>query len=329
MNNRLIFTIFILIIASGTLGYSLIEGWSFLDSLYMTITTLTTVGYGEVHPLSSGGRVFTMVLLVFGLGTVLFVLSNFVGTVVQTQTRLRKALVKRRMENQLERLENHIILAGFGRTGQIVAKDLAARNVSFVVIEKDESLLSILREKGLLFLAGSAYDEELLKQAGVDRARGFVSVVSTDADNAFAVMTVKGLNPKIHIVTRAVDDGNTQRLMRAGAARVISPYRLGGTRIAQSILSPAVVDFFEVMEDSGMKDIEMADVEVSENSEIAHQKLGSTIFSELSLIVVGIRKPKQPMVYKPSLQTIVEPLDHLVVVGHSEDVARLARMMAL
>ena len=315
---------FLVVLSVGTLGYELIEGWSFLDSLFMTVITVTTVGYDEVHPLSTAGRIFTIFLIFIGLGTVLLALSSLGAAMIQMQGQLSEALWRKRMTKQIEDLQNHVIVAGFGRTGQIIVRDLLRLKIPLLVIERDPIALADLRARGIPHISGSAYDEELLKKSGLDRARGFVSVVSSDVDNAFAIMTVKGLNPKIRVVTRAVDDTNVDRLKRAGSDKVIAPFLLGGTRIAQAIANPAVVDFMEVMEDTGVRDIEMADLEVRPGSRVVGQTLGSGALSGLSILVVAMRMPGGQMIYRPDRNSIIGANDKLIVVGHSEEVSKLA-----
>ena len=213
LRSRLIFSSILIgfIIAFGTVGYMVIEGWNLLDSLYMTIITITTVGYREVHTLSSYGIVFTIILLIGGVGIILYVLAS--GARVILEGELQEVLGRRRLEKKIKELKDHYIICGYGRMGSIVCKELKDKGISFVVIEKNPVPLD---DKDILIVDGDATSDETLKRAGVERARGLVSVLPTDAENLFVVLSARELNPDLFIVARASDEGAEQKILRAG-----------------------------------------------------------------------------------------------------------------
>lgn len=226
------------VISFGASGYSIIEGWSLLDSFYMTIITLTTVGFMEVHPLSNIGRLFTIFLILSGVGVMLYSLS--VGAKVVLEGEVREILGRRKLSKKIEQLENHYIICGYGRMGRIICREMIQHSAPFVIVEKTPEVFAAIG-KDLLSLQGDSTQDAVLKEAGIERASGLISVLSTDADNLYVVLSARGLNPKLRIVARASDEGAEQKLFRAGADNVVSPYFIGGLRIAHTILKPAVV----------------------------------------------------------------------------------------
>ena len=253
------------VISFGTIGYAVIEGWTVFDSLYMTIITLTTVGYEEVHPLSRAGRYFTIILVLSGVGSMLYALG--VGAKVVIEGEFRDILGRRQLSKKIERLKDHYIICGYGRMGKTICKEMVRSNAPFIIVEKDPEIL-ITIEKDVLSMQGDSTQDSVLKDAGIDRARGLISVISTDADNLYVVLSARGLNPQLKIVARASEDGAEQKLLRAGADKVISPYSLGGLRIAQTILKPAVVDFIEFATKTGNLELQMEEIKVKGKSQI-------------------------------------------------------------
>ncbi len=312
----------LLILTLGTVGYHLIEGWSFFDGLYMTAITITTVGFGEIHPLSVPGRIFTLVLIFIGLA----VASTFISHVAAAFLRgeLQKLLGRRRMEKDLKRLSGHYILCGYGRMGKVIAKEFSKKGVPFVVIENSAAELSFLDTEGKFpYVNGNASDEITLRQAGVERAKGVITAVSTDADNAFITMTAKGLNPNIRIVARAADPNNIEKLTRAGATKVISPYIIGGTRLAQAILNPGLVDFMELAADQDSIDIEMADVEIHKGCPFEGITLDHPEIKALELIFVSVQRQNHKMLFKPDARTALSAGDRVIAVGKPEHIQKM------
>jgi voltage-gated potassium channel len=237
------------IVSFGTIGYVVIEGWNFLDAFYMTVITLTTVGFGEVHQLSNAGRVFTIVLIIGGVGTVFYALS--IGAKLTLEGELQEIFGRQRLEKKIRELGDHYIVCGYGRMGRIICRELKHDNVPFVVIEKKPDVL-LEEQKEILLFEGDATNDDVLKEVGIEKAKGLISVLPTDAENLYVVLSARGLNPNLQIVARAGEEGSEQKLLRAGADRVVSPYHIGGLRIAHTVLKPAVVDFIEFATKSGI-----------------------------------------------------------------------------
>lgn len=312
------------IVSFGTIGYIVVEGWNFQDSLYMTVTTLTTVGYREVRELSSAGRWFTIILIIGGVGTMLYALSA--GAKVLMEGEFQEVLGRRRLEKKMKELKDHYIICGYGRMGKIIVRELKSEKVKFAVIEKN----AILHEKEEDFLIiGDATQDELLKEVGIERAKGLITVLPTDAENLYVVLSAKGLNPNLFIVARAGEEGSEQKLLRAGADRVISPYHIGGLRIAHTVLKPAVVDFIELATQSGNIDLQLEEISIPDVSRFSGLSLDQCGFGkELGVIIVAIKKTSGDMQFNPTFRTLVEPGDTLIALGEVSKLKALEEMIA-
>ena len=249
------------VICVGTAGFVVIEGWDVFDAFYMTITTVTTVGYGEIHPLSRAGRVFNSGVIMLGVATVLYTFSFLMARLVEGDLQARWA--RRRRERMLDDLTHHFIICGFGRIGQIVAREFSRQSVPFVIIERDAERMQAAIDAGYLAVEADASSEEVLKRVGISRARGFIAAVSTDADNVFAILTARLLRPDLFIIGRAETEDAKAKLVRAGADRVLSPYQIGGLQLAQTALRPAVVDFVQLATSSDNLDLNMEQVQIA------------------------------------------------------------------
>jgi len=301
-----------LMIAFGTAGYMVIEGWNFLDSLYMTVTTLTTVGYREVHEPSSRGMVFTIVLIVSGVGTVLYALT--IGARVIIEGELREIFGRKKLEKMLRELSGHYIICGYGRMGKIIARELREEKVKFVVIEKDPEALD--GAEGTLALKGDATHDEVLKETGIHKARGLISVLPTDAENLFVVLSARVLNPNLFIVARAIEEGSEQKLLRAGATKVVSPYHIGGLRMAHTVLKPTVVDFLEFATRSGNLELQMEEIQIQEGSSLIGLTLEECgIGKELGVIIVAIKQQTGETRFNPTFRSTVRVGDTLIALG--------------
>ena len=234
----------VVLVMFGSIGYMIIEGWEFDDAFYMTIITLATVGYGEVHQVSDFGRLFTVMLIVSGVGFFMYVASLTVQFLVED--RIRVVLGRRKLDIQIAKLKKHYIICGYGRIGRVLARHLTERYLNVVVIEKNSSRQEIMDEDGVLYLLGEATEEKLLLKAGIKQAKGLITVVATDADNVFLTLIAKDLNPDLFIVSRAIQNAAKRTLKAAGASTVISPYDLGARRMAHAILRPTVIKFLEL-----------------------------------------------------------------------------------
>ncbi len=297
----------------GTLGYMWIEGWSFLDSLYMVVITVATVGFREVHALSPAGMIFTMVLIVFGILTISYIIRLFSEYILEVKLEER---FSKRMDNSIKQLRNHQVVCGYGRVGREVVSELATEGVPFVVVEKDLQLAAQCTQDGHLCVPGDSTEEETLTAAGILHAKGLVVCLGEDSDTILAIITAKGLNNDLFIVARANMDANAAKLMRIGANRVVSPHQIGGFRMAGFALSPTVADFLDDVQDLGHKEIQINDVVVPNSSPAA----GHTISERLSnrdygVTVLAIHKPDGEAIINPIGDTGVEAGDRLILLG--------------
>ena len=316
----------ILLTAFGTAGYMLVQDYSFIEALYMTILTLSTVGFTEVHPLDNSGRIFTMILILLGVSFVAFSLAYF--SQILLDGNLLETYRRRRLKKKLDQLENHYIVCGYGEMGQIIVGELLKHKIPVVIIESDESVLARLREKDLAFLSGNATDEENLISAGIRRAKGLVSLVTKDSENVFIVLTARDLNKDLLIFARASSPGTDKRLLKAGADRVVSPYAIGAIRIAHNILRPTVTDFLELALSGEGMGLGMEEIRIPDSSKLAGVELmGSGIRSNFDLIVVAIKRAEGSMIFNPPPQETLQAGDILVAVGALENLSRFGQAL--
>jgi len=312
--------------AVGTIGYMLIEGWDLIDGFYMTIITLATVGYSEVHPVSPSGRIFTIVLIMLGVGFTLYV----AGTVVQfiVEGRIRQILGRRRLEKQIGKLRNHYIVCGYGRIGRVLCRYLLHRYLDVVVIEKNEIRIKAMDEDGVLYLLSSATDEDTLVKAGIQHAKGLFTALATDADNVFLVLTAKQHNPSIFVVARAEQNSTKKTLSAAGANKVISPYAIGARRMAHAVLRPTVIEFLELAFSDENTSIGVEEFVVKAGSCMADKTLiESGIRKELNLIILSIKKADGQLQFNPAADTRIEAGDTVIAVGEEKSMARFSRLL--
>jgi len=312
----------VFLLAFGTIGYHLIEGWPYFDALYMTVTTLTTVGFSEVHPLSDTGRAFTIVLILGGVFTLFSAAAETIRAAVSGD--LAAALARNSLNRSLSHMENHVIVCGFGRMGRRVCQELASAKVPFVVIDRDAEATRALEMPGALAIAGDATSEEVLRQAGIERARALITVVASDADNLFITMSARLLSEKLFIVARAEDEHTEAKLTRAGASRVVSPYVLGGHRVAQAVLRPTVLDFLELATRTDHVELQIEEAQIAHGSTLDGKTLEATrAAQDLSVLVVAVKRPGGQVIYNPPPATTLGVGDTLVAIGHRRDLDRL------
>ena len=316
-----------LVVAGGTSGYVIIEGWSVWDALYMTITTVATVGFREVHPLSGAGQAFTLFLIVSGVGTA-FYTATLLATVI-VEGGLHRRFERRRIERMLEDLRDHFILCGFGRIGSMIAAELDQQKVPFVIVERDPDRVQSVLLRGWIAVAADASRDEVLERVGIHRARGLIAAVGTDAENVYTVLTARVVRPDLFIVARVESDDAEPKLRRAGADRVISPYHIGATHMAQSALRPAVVDFVQLATSSGHLDLSMEQVKIQEGSGLVGQTIVEAgIRQKFGLIVVAIRRADGTMEFNPSPESVLRAGDEMVVLGRPQSVKALGEGVA-
>ncbi len=314
--------ILLLLVSAGTIGFMSIEHWSLLDALYMTIITLGTVGFKEVHDLSDTGKGFTMSLIVVGVS----VLGYIVGSLAQImfEGQIQRVIGRKKVEKKIEALRGHYIVCGFGRIGSLICREFFSHKLPFVVVEKHAETLEKLEESGYLHIRGDATQDESMLKAGIKRAKGLISVVSSDADNVYITLTARGLNPELFILARSSDESSDIKLKRAGASKVISPYVIGGTRMAQSILQPNVVDFIEIATGSDHLDLQMEEITIPPDSVFAGETLVSSGFRrETGVIIIGIKKAHGKMVFNPHSLAKIDGDDTLIVLGEPLSIAKL------
>ncbi len=312
--------ILLVIICAGTFGYMLIEGWSFSDSLYMVIITITTTGFEEVHPLSVHGQQFTLGLILVSFTVVIY--TGGVGVQILLESKLFRS---KKMQKNIEKLLDHYIVCGYGRMGMHICEELNEANVPFVVIENNPDNGSKLDESGFLYDTGDASQDATLERVGIKNAKGLVAVLSTDAENVFTTLTAKSLNPKIFVVSRAVEDETESKLMKAGADRVVKPYELGGVRMASLLLRPGVADFIEIVAANRNLDLQIEEIIVRKGSKMHKKKLSDLpIRKEFNTIIVSVQNDEKGIfVYNPRGDTIIDEGNKLIAIGEKNNLARL------
>ena len=314
------------LVGLGTAGYMVIEDWNVLDSLYMTVITLSTIGYGEVNPISQTGRIFTLVLIVMGVGFFLYVIGNVVQFLVEG--RIRLILGRHKLDKQIGQLHNHYIVCGYGRMGRALCRYLIQKRLKFVVVEKNEDRIPVMNTDHVLYVAGEATIEENLHKAGIKRASNLIATLGTDADNVFLVLLAKGLNPDLYVVARASQNASKKPLYTAGANVVVSPFDVGARRMAHAILRPNVIRFLEYAFADEDTDIHIEEIPVAESSMLVGVPLmESRIRQDHNLMILSIIKADGEMVFNPSADTIIRSDEKVIAVGSSDDLNRLEKAL--
>jgi voltage-gated potassium channel len=311
----------------GTAGYHWLEGWEYLDSLYMTIVILSTVGLGEYRYLDTGGKLFTIVLICFGAAFAGYALNILGQRLLESQ--FGYILGRRKMEKETKKLNHHFIVCGAGRVGTRVIRELRQEKAPYVVIEKDAALAERLVEEGNLVILGDASDEDILIQSGIQKAKALVASLSTDAENVYVTLTAKGLRPDLMIVARAQEEGAKSKLTKAGASKVILPYQSAGLILAQSILKPHVSHFLESVTSGEMAalNLQLAEVFIAEGTSMVGKTLQkSEIRQKLGIIIVAMKKKEGLMAFNPTSDSVIEAGDYLIALGPAENVRQLAEM---
>ena len=315
------------ILSIGTIGYMIVEKWRFLDALYMTVITITTVGYGEIKTISQAGRIFTIVLIFLGISVVAYILGIVAQAMIEFQ--LKSILGRKKLGLRIRSIKNHYIICGYGRIGKVISHELRSSKIPIVVIDHGPESKEGLDYYDIPYIIDDATSEDVLLEAGIERAKGVVTVVSSDADNLFITMTARGLNPKLFILARADEEHARKKLSRVGANRVVLPYQIGGQKMAQTIVRPAVTEFLELTVHD--KDIELVIEEllVEERSRLNGVNLeNSGIRQEMNIIIVAIREKDGNMTFNPSSKTSIDAGDTLIALGYISDLERLSSILS-
>ncbi len=317
----------LIIFTIGTIGYMLIEGWDLVDSIYMTIITITTVGFGEVHIMSKLGRVFTIGLVFSGVSFFLYVASSMVQFMVEG--RIREIMGRRTLNKKIKHLKNHYIVCGYGRIGRVLCKHFKAYpSLQMVIIEKDESLIPQMESDGIIYICADSSEEESLIKAGIKNAKVLIAVLATDIDNVFLTLTARQLNPNILIVARACHKGAKSKLLAAGANRVESPYDIGAISMAQRVLRPSVTSFLDLVFAHNRKDIQIDEIPVAPSSSMVNIMLkDSGIRQRFNLIIIAIKKPNGDMQFNPSFETVIKSGDTVIAMGKGDNLIEFEKVL--
>jgi len=321
------FLFLLILIVGGTAGYALIEGWSLGDSLYMTFITLTTVGYGEVAPLSARGKTFTILFLVFSVATVGYSVTTLIAFIFEGE--ILRAMQERRMARQIKRLKNHFIICGGGGIGREVALEFMRSHERFVVVDKEPEQSELSGDESVLFVKGVAEDDSVLQEAGIERAKGLIAALPDDESNVFVVLSARQLNPNLNIVAKAAGERTIQKLFKVGANRVISPYQTAGRRMASIMIRPSVLSFLDVIVEGGDMPMRIEEVAVEKGSPLTDKNLRETnIGQHTGAIIVGINGPDGKTRVNPSATAMLSTVtlrqgDVLIALGSDEQIRRL------
>lgn len=323
---RISFTLLSATIFLGTIGYYFVEDMSLFDSFYMTLITISTVGFSEIKPLTNYGRIVTIAIISTGITIGAYTIGTIVRMLIEGE--LRKTYGRRKLEKQISALHDHYIICGYGRIGSLICKELQYHNIDFVVIDNDLSSIERLEKEKIFYLPMDATTEEALLKAGITNARGVVTAVRSDADNIFITLTAKGLRPDIFILSRASHEKNESKLKRAGATRVVSPYLIGGRRMAQVLIRPTVVDFIDIAMMDKHLGLLMEEYRVKESSDLIGKNLvESNLRKDFGIIIVAIKKNTGEMIFNPQPNEKLASDDVIVVLGKKADLERMKSVL--
>ena len=320
---RVVLFLLTTLLVGGTVGYMLTERWSVHDSLFMTVITLSTVGYGEVRPLTRSGEMFTMLLILGGVGVLAYSFSTTLDYIVAGE--LQGFLRRQRLERRIAKMQDHYIVCGYGRVGRQVVDELHANEINMVVIDSDPGVGSELDALGTLFINGDSSDDEVLAQAGLDRARGLCTCLPSDATNVFVVLSARRDHPNLFIISRCNQPENQDKLRIAGADQVINPYVITGRRMATQLLYPSVADFLDVFIRRGELELRIQEIVIGAESSMATKTLAEChVRSETGVNVLAIRRNQQTLNTNPGGELVLMVGDELVCLGTPEQLSLLA-----
>ena len=317
----------VFVLLGGTLGFILIENYDPFNAFYMTLITITTVGYSEIFGLSRAGRIFNSFLIFFGVTTMLLAIGGMTQTVIELE--LNQFFAKRRIKRMIDKLENHYIVCGYGRVGRGAADELKRSAVPFLVMDKNEDKVERAIKNGMLAVLADANQDENLLDVGILRAKGLIATLSSDADNLFLILSAKALKPDLQVSARIAEEGSEHKMRLAGADYVFAPYDITGNRMAQALLKPHVFQFIDFTTKNMDLNVGIEQVRVGKSSEFASRTLEQMqLRRELGVIVLAIRKSDGRMVFNPPADAEIDGGDYLVVMGESANLAKLEQMLA-
>jgi voltage-gated potassium channel len=316
----------LVVLLTGTVGLVLIAGYPVFDAFYMTLYTVATVGYSELHPLSRMGRVFNSFIIFFGVTVMFFAIGAMTQTIVQLE--LGDIFDKRRMRRMIDKLANHYIICGFGRVGRGAAEELRAAGAAFVIVDRDPERVEQAIKTGMLAVQADSTRDETLHAVGVTKARGLIAALGTDADNLFVILSAKTLNPKLNLAARVAEEESEQKLRRAGADAVFAPYAITGHRLAQALLRPHVSQFLDFTDKSLGPDVSIEQVRVGEASEYVSKSLQQAqLRRDLGVVVLAVRKSSGAMLFNPPAEAEIQGGDYLIVMGRHADLRKLEGLL--
>ena len=310
---------------SGTAGYQLIEGWDFLDAVYMTAISLTTVGFKEVHPLSQQGKIFTIFLITLGVGLFFYAVGSIAEGLIEGH--IRGLIGRRRMQKKISKLEKHYIVCGYGRLGKVICSELKVRRQPLVVIDNKQSSVQKAEKNGLLWILGDATVDEVLINAGIKRAKGLISVLNTDAANIYITISAKFLNPHLTIVTRAENENAEKKMFQVGATKVISPYKIGASRMALAVLKPTLTEFLDLASHSVGFDLDIEQIEIGPGSELDGKALKDISLRERTgVMVIAIKERGKEMSLQLRPDKPLKAGDIIVALGSRGGIRKVLEM---
>ena len=323
-NLRIVFLALLALILIGVIGFHYIEHWTWFEGFYMVLTTITTIGYGELHPLSHVGRLFNTFIIIAGVGLLLMLTGGAAQALLEFE--FDTVVGRRRMERDIGRLSGHYIICGAGRVGRSVARELARKPVPFVMVDPDEAKLQHYSDEGWLLHVGDATHEHVLRQVRIEHAKGLVAATTTDAINIYVILTARGMNPKLKIIARASEEDAEKHLLTAGADSVVLPYTFAGYRIAQTFMRPHVVDFFDTAMNR-QRPLEIEEVLVEAGSSIVGKTLeASRLRQAMGVIVLAIKGEGSDMSFNPPPDAVIHAGDHLIAMGDLHGLRQLERL---
>lgn len=319
-------SIIVIAILTGTLLYHKFEGLSFFESFYMTIITISTVGYSEIRPMSVNGRIISIFIIIFSMTTIAFAVGSLLQIISSGE--LNRIYKKKRKLKMIRQLKNHFIICGFGRIGRLIAEELSKNDVNFVIVDTSLDEMDIMSLSNYHFLHGDATNEDTLIEAGIMTAKGLIAAVRNEADNVYITLTAKGILPSLYVLARATDENAEKKLKRAGADRVMLPYTIGGQRMAQAVIRPNVVDFLDFATLDNKLDLGMEEIAISEHSKLVGKNLiESNLRKDYGIIIIAVNKSAGEMVYNPSPLYTIESGDNLIILGNKSEITSLRKVI--